>query len=443
MHHGARRFTLATRLAVAAALILVAGPAFAQIKGRAVSGRTEVSGTVVDPDGNGLEGVLIRFVNQDTTTKNTQIKTKTGKKAGKFIHRMVEFGSFKIYAEKEGYKIVSYKIENRASDDSDAGSYGPVRFGMAREPRIMALQSSGLAVLEIVMATNADYDRLSMEAAQAGGERTAQDDKVERRRHPAEIGRELFSLKNYEAALEKFQEALKEKDGANDSGLHFAISRTYYHLEDYVKAEQYIRTSMELASTPPRGAHFYRALIAHKQGRTREAVTFLEQEIAGVSAPPATMLATLGSLYRDIGETAKAIKALDRAVSVDPTHLNALLTLGSLYVAEGNQTKAESYFQKAADVGASAGQSGATVFFNLGAVNYNQKEYRTAAEAYERAVQIDPTFADAFLELGYTLRELNENVRAVDAFEKYLELAGSGATDRDMLKAWMTSVSRS
>ena len=168
MHRSARRFNVATSLVVAATLILVAGPALAQIRGRAVSGRTEVTGTVTDPDGNGLEGVLIRFVNQDTTTKNTQIKTKAGKKAGKFVHRMVEFGNFKIYVEKEGYKIISYKIENRASDDSDAGSYGPVRFGMAREPRIMALQASGVAVLEVVMAPDADYDRLSMNAAQAG-----------------------------------------------------------------------------------------------------------------------------------------------------------------------------------------------------------------------------------------------------------------------------------
>ena len=430
----ARRCTPWTVLALTVVLMLLAEPSLGQIRGRQTSGRVRVTGTVTDPDGNGLEGVLIRFVNQDTPTKNTQVKAKKGKRAGEFTHPLVEYGDYKIYAEKDGYKVVSYKIENRASDDTDVGSYGPVRFELAQEPRTMSLQASGEATLEIVMAPEGDYRRLAIEASQGQASTDEGDDKLKRTRHPAEEARELYSLKNYTGALAKFLEAVERRDGEQDPDLHFAISRTYYALENYDKAEEYIRATLEMSGRPPRGAMYYRALIAHKQGRTREAIGYLEKEVAGAAELHPAMLTTLGSLYRDIGENDKAIKTLEQAVAADSDNLNALLTLGSLLAAQGDEKRAETYFQKAAAAGATAGQDGATVFFNLGALNYNKKQYRTAAEAYRRAIEVRPDFADAHRELGYTLWDLHERRRAAEFFQKYLDLTGDAAQDRQEIE---------
>ena len=122
MYRCARRCTPWTALALTVVLMLLAEPSLGQVRGRQTSGRVRVTGTVTDPDGNGLEGVLIRFVNQDTATKNTQVNAKKGKRAGEFTHPLVEYGDYKIYAEKDGYRVVSYKIENRASSSASRSS---------------------------------------------------------------------------------------------------------------------------------------------------------------------------------------------------------------------------------------------------------------------------------------------------------------------------------
>ncbi|MFQ5719926.1 MAG: tetratricopeptide repeat protein [Acidobacteriota bacterium] len=441
MLDSARRIVPAVTVAAVVILATFCEPALAQIRGRSTRGRPRVSGTVTDPDGNGLEGVLIRFVNQETSTKNTQAKTKKGKKAGVFVHPLVEFGKYKIYVEKEGYKVISYQIENRGSDESDAGSYGPVTFQLAQEPRIMTLLASGEAKLTVVMAPEADYERLALEAAQSGGSESG-GAKVTRTRHPAEVARELFDRKDYRGALEKFLEAIALKDGARDPALHFAIAQTYFHLEDYTKASEFLDKTLALGGTPPKGANYFRALIAHKQGRTSDAITYLEKEIETTPNPPASMLVTLGTLYRDTGDRPRAIQTFERAVSADSKNLDALLSLGTLYAAEKDDQKAEQYFQQAAEAGASAGQDGATVFFNLGAVNYNKKDYRNAASAYERAIQIKPDFADAQRELGYTLWALENGAAGVDHVRMSLARAGDGARDRAEIEARIKVASR-
>jgi len=415
-----------TAVALVAASILIADPVLAQVRGRSASGRTRLEGTVVDPEGKPLQGVLVRLENQSTPSKNTQ--TKSNKK-GKFTHPLVEFGEYKFYFEKEGYKVYSLEVLNKGSDETDLGSFGPVRFSLAdQDHRTLKLAPSGNCVITLKMATEQKYQELAMAAAESGamaGEEGA--DKITRRRHPAEVGRELYELKNYQGALESFMQALAEDNGAEDPDLYFAIGRCQFELKQYDQALQTFQRVEELSKEARPGLFFYQAQIVSRQGRTREAVDLLQKELQASKTENPAVLSTLGSLYRDLGENEDAIRWLEKAVALDPANLKAVLTLGTLHSSLGHEDDAERYFQMAVEAGASAGQEGAVVFFNLGALNYNQGEFRSAAEAYERAVALRPSYAAAHRELGYTYWELDEKGKASEHFEKYLELQPKAA----------------
>jgi Flp pilus assembly protein TadD len=57
--------------------------------------------------------------------------------------------------------------------------------------------------------------------------------------------------------------------------------------------------------------------------------------------------------------------------------------------------------------------------FTLGNLMMQQEKYAEAIKAYERAVKLDPTFAEAWNHLAICYQNLGQNVKAVDAFKRY------------------------
>ena len=54
-------------------------------------------------------------------------------------------------------------------------------------------------------------------------------------------------------------------------------------------------------------------------------------------------------------------------------------------------------------------------FSNLG-------EYQKAKECYEKAIKINPNYADAHYNLGVIFKELGENQKAKECYEKAIEI---------------------
>ena len=59
-----------------------------------------------------------------------------------------------------------------------------------------------------------------------------------------------------------------------------------------------------------------------------------------------------------------------------------------------------------------------TLFFNLGVVNYNQDKVEEAQGYYKKAIELDPTYRDAYLNLGLSI--LNKRVAIVEEMNKSL-----------------------
>jgi type IV pilus biogenesis/stability protein PilW len=60
--------------------------------------------------------------------------------------------------------------------------------------------------------------------------------------------------------------------------------------------------------------------------------------------------------------------------------------------------------------------------FNLGVQFYNQRQFSKAIQAYEKVIELDPTYVEAYNNLGITYQEIGDFDRAFEAFQKSTEI---------------------
>ena len=64
-----------------------------------------------------------------------------------------------------------------------------------------------------------------------------------------------------------------------------------------------------------------------------------------------------------------------------------------------------------------------------------------ALERYERSAELDPTYPDPFRQLGFLYYQQKENLRAKEAFQKYLALKPD-APDALRIKEYLVEIDR-
>jgi Tfp pilus assembly protein PilF len=63
------------------------------------------------------------------------------------------------------------------------------------------------------------------------------------------------------------------------------------------------------------------------------------------------------------------------------------------------------------------------VFYNLGSMFFDQGQSAEAEDYYRRATERDPSFADAYMQLGLSMIQQGKMAEATPHLEKVLELA--------------------
>jgi tetratricopeptide (TPR) repeat protein len=117
-------------------------------------------------------------------------------------------------------------------------------------------------------------------------------------------------------------------------------------------------------------------------------------------------------------DAARARAAYQRALAVDPTHVEALVNLGRLLHEAGDLRGAERSYRRALE----ARPHDAVAAFDLGVALEDQGRGHDAAEAYRRAIAEDPGCADAHYNLGRLCERLGRRLEALQHLATYRKL---------------------
>ncbi|HEX7013387.1 MAG TPA: tetratricopeptide repeat protein [Steroidobacteraceae bacterium] len=141
-------------------------------------------------------------------------------------------------------------------------------------------------------------------------------------------------------------------------------------------------------------------------------------------------------VHMTAGDSAAAEQAFAALAAEYPQYSGALLNLGILHMKAGRLEEAEKALRAAIERNA----NNAMAFNQLGIVQRRLGRFSEADQSYQRALEIDPSYALAYLNLGVLCDlYLQQPERALEAYERYMELAGTPDT---RVNGWITELRR-
>jgi tetratricopeptide (TPR) repeat protein len=117
------------------------------------------------------------------------------------------------------------------------------------------------------------------------------------------------------------------------------------------------------------------------------------------------------------GHDAQAREAWQAILKIIPDHQEAAARLGRLAFEDGDLTTAAAHLTRATERDAPP-----SVWFDLGLVQQDQRNYTAAAGAYRKAIALKPDFAEAALNLGIVLQETGHLDAAMRAYAQAYRL---------------------
>jgi tetratricopeptide (TPR) repeat protein len=217
--------------------------------------------------------------------------------------------------------------------------------------------------------------------------------------------------KHYDAALQRTQTLLKENSSA--PVIHFLIGKVYAAQQDWGHAESELQRAIQLdGKFLPANDLLIQVYVA--QHRLPEVARELEASLATHPDNPRA-LASLGLVYGQLKDYAKARDAYEKLLSVESDSVPALNNLAYLYAEHFNQLdKAYELAQKARDLE----PNNELVADTLGWILYDRKDYQQAATLLHESAAKLPDNPEAQYHLGMAAYMMGQPDVALAALEK-------------------------
>ncbi len=190
--------------------------------------------------------------------------------------------------------------------------------------------------------------------------------------------------------------------------LSHLLAAVLFSTNDVDAARSHIAAS--IARRPDNAAaHLLAARIARTAKDFDAALSHLDRAIA--LAPQREAFVEKARTLDQAGLKPQAREAWQAILKVIPQHQEAASRLGRLAFEDRDYMAAASLLQQA-----TAGEAPAAVWFDLGLVRQDLRDYRAAADAYRKAIAIKPDHAEAALNLGIVLQEAGDGAAAMEAY---------------------------
>ena len=127
-----------------------------------------------------------------------------------------------------------------------------------------------------------------------------------------------------------------------------------------------------------------------------KAGTHIKPQERPTESKSAEIIKNIALIYVQKGEDEKAVAALNEARKLNPDDSNLLLTEANVYYKMGNKEK----FQELISEASAKDPNNAELIYNLGVVSADSGEIETAKKYYKKAIEIDPTYSSAQINLA-------------------------------------------
>jgi tetratricopeptide (TPR) repeat protein len=196
--------------------------------------------------------------------------------------------------------------------------------------------------------------------------------------------------------------------------LHHLLAAVLFSRNEIQPARTHIEAS--LAKRPGNAAaHLLAARIARTAADFDGALSHLDRVIA--IAPQREIFIEKARTLDQAGLRPQAREAWRAILEVVPQHQEAAARLGRLAWEDGEYAIAATHLERAA-----GNDAPASVWFDLGVVRQDLRDYSNAATAYRKALDKKPDYAEAALNLGIVLQEAGDLDSAMRAYAEAYRL---------------------
>ncbi|RWS11056.1 transmembrane and TPR repeat-containing protein CG4050-like protein [Dinothrombium tinctorium] len=278
------------------------------------------------------------------------------------------------------------------------------------------------------------------------------------------VGHALESEGKYLEALQFFLKAVDVQP--DDIGAHMNVGRTYNNLNEYELAETAFRKAKSLLPRPRPGERYQARvapshlnvflnlanLIARNKSRLEEADALYRQAIS-MRADYTQAYINRGDVLIKMNRTQEAQEVYEKALLFDSSNPDIYYNLGVVLLEQGKATQALVYFNKALELEPlheqalmnsailiqesgrdelrpiaiqrlyqliEKGKSNERVYFNLGMLAMDAKDYSEGEKWFRLAIEAKEDFRSALFNLALLLSDSNRPLEAVPFLKQLL-----------------------
>ncbi|CAN5187592.1 tetratricopeptide repeat protein [soil metagenome] len=204
-----------------------------------------------------------------------------------------------------------------------------------------------------------------------------------------------------------YNRAVEAGIAKNDAGAYTAFKRSY-ELSNYMKSKGFAAKNKLTLVTESK---YYYAQYALALGKTDEAKKLFNELIAE-GFNNADLYVKVASLHKAEGNEAEAVATLQKGMKAFPNDLGLAIEMINIYLGSGRETEAIDVMLKAIALDPTNHQ----LYFVTGVAYGKIKNYDKAIEFYNKALELNPKYADAYNNIGAVyLDQSNEYATKRDA----------------------------
>ncbi|MFM6629845.1 MAG: tetratricopeptide repeat-containing serine protease family protein, partial [Microcystis panniformis] len=237
-----------------------------------------------------------------------------------------------------------------------------------------------------------------------------------------ERGGQLWRLARYQEAILAFDEAIKQNDPDN---VYLAWYGKGLALFRFSEDQPAIEALQQAINTLPKGEDLkeFHSSILQQQSvvygsleNYEQALTVINQAISLVPNNPKSYIIKSGVLY-DLKRYDEGLAAITQAIELAPRAF-WYSNRGIIYYNQQKYKLALDDFNKAIELNPNYAEA----YGNRGLLYYNQQKYELALSDYDKAIEINPNYAMAYNNRGVLYIDLQKYELALADFSKAIEI---------------------